>query len=134
MKQVQLEANGVAYNVIAETEDYYILDGHPTNWGTDADQAQAKFFADELKKHGHNKKKLTEELHAYDVHHAGKHIDTIFYGSHEEPESVKKSLVDHDGYHPNITVKKQRNKKKSVEEEVQPRVTLAAVRRLLSGD
>jgi len=29
MKQVQFRANGVAYNVIAETEDYYILDRRP---------------------------------------------------------------------------------------------------------
>jgi len=33
MKRVQFRANGAAYNVIAETEDHYILDGHPTNWG-----------------------------------------------------------------------------------------------------
>lgn len=50
---------------------------------------------------------LNEEVHAYDVHHKGKHIDTIFYGHPEPVESVKKSLVNHDGYHPDITVKKQ---------------------------
>jgi len=32
MKQVQFRANGVAYNVIAETEDYYILDRRPDDW------------------------------------------------------------------------------------------------------
>jgi hypothetical protein len=134
------------------------------HFGDEGDKAQAKFYADELKKHGHNKhheaqyelhKKLwpkaaaahsstkpdwgekpeswknpnrykhnenpphigesimeksqlvNEELHAYDVHHRGKHIDTIFYGHNEPIESVKKSLVNHDGYHPDITVKKQ---------------------------
>ena len=33
MKQVQLRANGMVHNVIDEAGDYYILDGHPTNWG-----------------------------------------------------------------------------------------------------
>ena len=32
MKQVQFRGKGVVHNVIAEAGDYYILDGHPTNW------------------------------------------------------------------------------------------------------
>ena len=32
MKQVQFKANGVAYNAIAEAEDYYILDHRPVGW------------------------------------------------------------------------------------------------------
>lgn len=54
---------------------------------------------------------LTEETHAYKVHLNGKHIDTIFYGHHEDPEEVKRSLVNHDGYHPGIKVTKERKKK-----------------------
>lgn len=54
-------------------------------------------------------KRLAESgsSHVYDVYHKGKNIDTIFYGHHEEPESVKRSLVNHDGYHPGIIVKKR---------------------------
>jgi len=34
MKRVQFKTTGSAvHNVIAEVGDYYILDGHPTNWG-----------------------------------------------------------------------------------------------------
>jgi hypothetical protein len=51
---------------------------------------------------------LNETLHAYQVHHNGKHIDTVFYGSHEDPADVKKSLVNHDGYDPGITIKKEK--------------------------
>jgi hypothetical protein len=47
---------------------------------------------------------ILQEHHAYDVHLDGKHIDTIFYNSHEDPQDVKRSLVHHDGYHPNIHV------------------------------
>jgi len=32
MKRVQCETYGAVHNVIAEVGDYYILDGHPTNW------------------------------------------------------------------------------------------------------
>ena len=57
-------------------------------------------------------KRLAESgsSHVYDVYHKGKNIDTIFYGHHEEPESVKRSLVNHDGYHPGIIVKKRQEK------------------------
>lgn len=47
------------------------------------------------------------KIHAYHVHHNGKHIDTVFYNTHEDPADVKKSLVNHDGYHPNIKVVKE---------------------------
>jgi len=49
-----------------------------------------------------------EGLHAYKVIHKGKEIDKIFYGSHQDPEDVKRSLVHHDGYHPDIKVTKER--------------------------
>lgn len=60
------------------------------------------------------KRDLKEAVHAYDVFHNGRNIDTVFYGHHEDPEEVKKSLVNHDNYHPNITVKKV---KKTMKEE-----------------
>jgi hypothetical protein len=63
-------------------------------------------------------KRLAEEIHAYDVHHRGKHIDTIFYGHNEPVEEVKKSLINHDGYHPNITVIKQARKLKEEAEQM----------------
>lgn len=47
-------------------------------------------------------------MQAFDVYLNGKEIDTVFYS--DEPkvpvEEVKDSLVNHDGYNPNIEVKR----------------------------
>ncbi len=51
------------------------------------------------------RKVMLEGHYAYDVLLRGKNIDTVFYSSHEDPEDVKRSLVNHDGYDPAITVK-----------------------------
>lgn len=47
-------------------------------------------------------------MQAFDVYLNGKKIDTVFYGNvyPETPEEVKRSLVEHDGYDPAITVEK----------------------------
>ena len=44
-----------------------------------------------------------------------KEIDKVFYSdsSTETAEDVKRSLINHDGYDPNIEVKQERNSKKS---------------------
>lgn len=51
---------------------------------------------------------------AYNVYLNRKCIDTVFYSSEyvknfrtkkEVRESIKKSLIEHDGYNPNITVR-----------------------------
>jgi hypothetical protein len=160
------------------------------HFGDEGDKTQAKFFMDELKKHGHNKhheacfkmhdklwpkaakahtyneseqlnelsrhtlmsgadkvralkskagsnaeffgkqsdraqgkaehreagitraaEKLEEELHAYKVYLKRKEIDKVFYGSHQDPEDVKRSLVNHGGYRSDIRVSKERRKK-----------------------
>lgn len=54
---------------------------------------------------------------AYDVYLNGKLIDTVFYTGYTADE-VKDSLIDHDGYDPDIEVKKSRryNKKATVKE------------------
>lgn len=50
----------------------------------------------------------------FDIYLQGKHIDTVFYSSDffkgfkilkEVKDSIKESLVNHDGYHPNIIIK-----------------------------
>ncbi len=41
----------------------------------------------------------------FDVYLSGKLIDTVFFGDPETPEEVRKSLIEHDDYDPNITVK-----------------------------
>lgn len=41
---------------------------------------------------------------AWDVYLDGKHIDTIFYTTPVTEKEVLRSLIDHDGYDPNITV------------------------------
>lgn len=42
---------------------------------------------------------------AWDIYLNGKLIDTVF-DSEKDPEEVKKSLINHDGYDPGIKVKK----------------------------
>jgi hypothetical protein len=87
------------------------LQGFKERYG---DKAKSVMYATATKQ----AKRLAEELHAYDVHHRGKHIDTIFYGHNEPVEEVKKSLINHDGYHPNITVIKQARKLKEEAEQL----------------
>jgi hypothetical protein len=68
---------------------------------------KTKFVKRDLKEAEHAT--LNEEgLHAYKVIHKGREIDKVFYGSHQDPEDVKRSLVHHDGYHPDIKVTKER--------------------------
>ena len=43
---------------------------------------------------------------AWDVYLNGKWIDTVFYTSDCDIWYVKQTLIDHDGYHPDIVVKK----------------------------
>jgi hypothetical protein len=45
---------------------------------------------------------------AWNVYLHGKKIDTIFYSTKETADSVKRSLVDHDGYDSGIVVRKNR--------------------------
>lgn len=46
---------------------------------------------------------------AYTVYLDGKEIDTVFYSEKDDPgpEEVKRSLVNHDGYDPSITVERE---------------------------
>lgn len=52
------------------------------------------------------------KLQAFKVYLGRKEIDKVFYNAEyrETVESVKRSLVDHDGYDPNIRVVKERSK------------------------
>ena len=48
---------------------------------------------------------------AWKVYLNGKHVDTVFYDtSYRDAEEVKRSLVNHDGYHPGITVTMERRR------------------------
>ena len=49
-------------------------------------------------------------MDAFNVYLNGKLIDTVLYSksSKETCNDVKRSLVNHDGYHPDIVVKKGR--------------------------
>lgn len=82
-----------------------------------ADGGKAKKFDNiqDLYKHVGELHKLNEASTAYDVFLKGKLIDTVF-DSETDPAEVKRSLVDHDGFDANITVKKAKDKKKSVKE------------------
>lgn len=44
---------------------------------------------------------------AYDVFLYEKEIDTIFYSLAEPADEVRRSLINHDGYHPLIVVKRR---------------------------
>ena len=41
---------------------------------------------------------------AWDVYLNGREIDTVWYDPDCDAEYVKRTLVDHDGYHPGIVV------------------------------
>ena len=43
-------------------------------------------------------------MEAYRVAIDGKPIDTVYFQDGTDPQEVKRSLIDHDGYDPNITV------------------------------
>ena len=51
-----------------------------------------------------------EHMRAFDVYLRGKLIDTVFYstGAVVDADEVKRSLVNHDGYDPAITVRERR--------------------------
>lgn len=50
--------------------------------------------------------KRTSKSGAWDVFLAGKEIDTVFYnrGSKITADEVRRSLINHDGYDPRITI------------------------------
>ena len=57
---------------------------------------------------------MEKKSFGFDVYLQGKHIDTVFYSSDffkgfktlkEVKEAIKESLVNHDGYNPNIIIK-----------------------------
>lgn len=45
-------------------------------------------------------------MQAFDVYLSGKNINTVFYTRGHTVEEVKQSLISHDGYNPNIVVRK----------------------------
>jgi len=60
------------------------------------------------------KNKMDKKSYGFDVFENGKHIDTVFYSGDyfkgfktlsEVRESIKKSLVEHDGYNSNIKIR-----------------------------
>lgn len=62
--------------------------------------------------------KETRDHYVYNVYLGRKCIDTVFYGEKQEKDDVRRSLVNHDGYDPEIRVVKARRKMKD-EFEVQ---------------
>ena len=47
-------------------------------------------------------------MQAWDVYLNGKLIDTVFYDKDCDRDYVRRGLINHDGYHPNIKVVKSR--------------------------
>lgn len=45
---------------------------------------------------------------SWDVILNGKVIDTVWFTKDCDADYIRRSLIDHDGYHPNITVRKAR--------------------------
>jgi hypothetical protein len=45
---------------------------------------------------------------AWDVILNGKVVDTVWYTKDCDADYVRRSLVDHDGYNPNITVRRSK--------------------------
>lgn len=46
------------------------------------------------------------QINAWNVYLNGKKIDTVFFDSYCDADYVKRALVDHDGYHPGIKVRR----------------------------
>lgn len=44
---------------------------------------------------------------AWRVYLRGMHVDTVFYAAGIDADEVKRGLVSHDGYNPNIEVRKE---------------------------
>jgi len=59
-------------------------------------------------------KKESAKLFTYNVMLDGKEIDTVFYKQEQDPEEVKNSLIDHDGYDPRIVVVLEGKKEKAL--------------------
>lgn len=43
---------------------------------------------------------------AWEILLNGKQIDIVFYDADLDADYVKRSLINHDGYHPNIKIRK----------------------------
>jgi hypothetical protein len=69
-------------------------------------------------------RRWAEERVWWDVFLNGKEIDNVQTGSNEDAASVKKSLVEHDGYDPGIVVRrsKKRNKGASITKTAEPSI------------
>ena len=46
-------------------------------------------------------------MKAYNVYLNGKWINRVFWEDNSNQDEVKKSLIEHDGYNPNITVRQK---------------------------
>ncbi len=57
-------------------------------------------------------------MKAYKVWLNNKHIDTVFWVDNSDREEVKRSLVNHDGYDPDIRVTQERKRKSTTKEVV----------------
>ncbi len=57
-------------------------------------------------------------MKAYKVWLNNKHIDTVFWVDNSDKEEVKRSLINHDGYDPDIQVTQERKRKSTTEEVV----------------
>ena len=70
-------------------------------------EGAAKEGLKNMESHKHGSKTAHQ---AFDVYLDGKNIDTVFYGDgvNVDKDEVKRSLVNHDGYDPNIIVRKSR--------------------------
>ena len=47
-------------------------------------------------------------MQAWNVYFGKRLLDTVFYESDCDHAYVRRSLIEHDGYHPSITVKRAR--------------------------
>lgn len=57
-------------------------------------------------------------MKAYKVWLNNKHIDTVFWVDNSDKEEVKRSLINHDGYDPDIQVTQERKRKSTTKEVV----------------
>ena len=54
-------------------------------------------------------------MYVYKVMLHGREIDKVFYGTKQDLDDVKRSLINHDGYNPSITIVQECNTRRKGE-------------------
>jgi hypothetical protein len=77
-------------------------------FSTNTRRALATTYVESFERGRRDEDKMLNPSQGWDVFLRGKKIDTVFYSGKNTAADIKRSLVDHDGYDPAITVRKSK--------------------------